>query len=102
MDKAHASVFKVFMQLLDDGILTDGKGNVVDFKNTIIIMSSNLGAEHLTSRMTGENTKEVERDLLMKKVGESQTVLVASSFAQSIMIVTYTHPCRSRNASSLN
>ncbi|CAM0952808.1 unnamed protein product [Alopecurus aequalis] len=68
VDKAHALVFKVFMQLLDDGMLTDGKGQVIDFKNTIIIMTSNLGAEHLTSRTIGENTKKVERDLLMKQV----------------------------------
>ncbi|CAM0912368.1 unnamed protein product [Alopecurus aequalis] len=68
VDKAHASVFKVFMQLLDDGMLTDGKGQVVDFKNTIIIMTSNLGAEHLTSRMAGENTKKAKKDLLMKQV----------------------------------
>lgn len=67
------------MQLLDDGMLTDGKGLVVDFKNTIIIMTSNLGAEHLTSRMIRENTKKVERDLLMKQVGESQTVPATSS-----------------------
>jgi ATP-dependent Clp protease ATP-binding subunit ClpA len=74
VDKAHDSVFRVFMQILDDGMLTDGKGQVVDFKNTIIIMTSNLGAEHLTSRAAGENTKKVERDLLMKQVGESETV----------------------------
>ena len=47
-------MFNVFLQLLDDGVLTDGKGRNVDFKNTIIIMTSNLGAEYLMEAMTGE------------------------------------------------
>ncbi|KAI4974567.1 hypothetical protein ZWY2020_047847 [Hordeum vulgare] len=68
VDKANDLVFKVFLQLLDDGMLTDGKGQVVDFKNTIIIMTSNLGAEQLTSRLTGKNTINAERDILMKQV----------------------------------
>ena len=68
-------MFDVFLQLLDDGILTDGLGRTVDFKNTFIIMTSNLGAEHLNSN---EETKEVARSLLMEKVCESQT---ASSHA---------------------
>ena len=66
-------MFNVFLQLLDDGMLTDGKGQTVDFKNTIIIMTSNLGAEHLTAGMAGEITMDVARDLLMKQVCESQT-----------------------------
>ncbi|XP_037457829.1 chaperone protein ClpB1-like [Triticum dicoccoides] len=68
VDKANASVFKVFHQLLDDGMLTDGKGQVVDFKNTIIIMTSNIGAEHLPSRITGKNAIKSERDILMNQV----------------------------------
>jgi ATP-dependent Clp protease ATP-binding subunit ClpA len=61
-------VLNVFIQLLDDGVLTDGKGRTVDFKNTIIIMTSNLGAEHLTTGMAGESTMESARGLVMKKV----------------------------------
>ncbi|XBI76392.1 hypothetical protein VPH35_069635 [Triticum aestivum] len=68
LDKANASVFKVFHQLLDDAMLTDGKGQVVDFKNTIVIMTSNIGAEHLPSRIMGENTIKSGRDLLMNQV----------------------------------
>jgi ATP-dependent Clp protease ATP-binding subunit ClpA len=68
VEKADPSVFNVFLQLLDDGMLTDGKGRTVDFKNTIIIMTSNLGAEHLVSGMAGENTMKIARDLLMKQV----------------------------------
>ncbi|KAF0934264.1 hypothetical protein E2562_023625 [Oryza meyeriana var. granulata] len=68
VEKADPSVFNVFLQLLDDGMLTDGKGRTVDFKNTIIIMTSNLGAEHLTEGATGERTMEAARDLVMKQV----------------------------------
>ncbi|KAI4976317.1 hypothetical protein ZWY2020_049924 [Hordeum vulgare] len=68
VDKADPSLFKVFIQLLDDGALTDGKGEVVDFKNTIIIMTSTLGAEHLATRMAVENAVKVRRHLLMEQV----------------------------------
>ncbi|XBI74543.1 hypothetical protein VPH35_068065 [Triticum aestivum] len=70
VEKADPSVLNVFLQLLDDGVLTDGKGRKVDFKNTVIIMTSNLGAEHLITGIRGENTMKGARDLLMKKVHE--------------------------------
>ncbi|XBH95174.1 hypothetical protein VPH35_085790 [Triticum aestivum] len=68
VEKADPSVLNIFIQLLDDGVLTDGKGRTVNFKNTIIIMTSNLGAEHLTAGMAGEITMDAARDLLMKQV----------------------------------
>jgi ATP-dependent Clp protease ATP-binding subunit ClpB len=49
IEKAHPDVFNVLLQMMDDGRLTDGKGRVVDFKNTIIIMTSNIGSSHLQS-----------------------------------------------------
>ena len=72
MEKAYPSVLDVFLQLLDDGVLTDGKGQNVDFKNTIIIMTSNIGAEHLNVEMVGEKTMVASRNLLMKQVCQSQ------------------------------
>ena len=51
VEKAHADVFNVLLQLLDDGRLTDGQGHVVDFKNTVVIMTSNLGSQILMERM---------------------------------------------------
>ncbi|TVU29823.1 hypothetical protein EJB05_21410, partial [Eragrostis curvula] len=68
VEKADPGVFNVFLQVLDDGLLTDGKGRTVDFKNTIIIMTSNLGAEHLAAAMNGKKTMEAARDLVMKTV----------------------------------
>ncbi|KAM0928127.1 hypothetical protein ACQ4PT_002286 [Festuca glaucescens] len=70
VEKAHPSVFNVFLQLLDDGVLTDGQGRTVDFKNTIIIMTSNLGSKHLAEGMAGETTMQDARDLVMKEVRE--------------------------------
>ena len=49
-------MLNVFLQLIEDGVLTDGKGHNVDFKNTIIIMTSNVGAEHLNVGVVGEKT----------------------------------------------
>ncbi|RLN08586.1 chaperone protein ClpB1-like [Panicum miliaceum] len=67
IEKADPAVFNVFLQLLDDDVLTDGKGRTVDFKNTIIIMTSNLGAEYLMEAMTGEKSMEAARDLVIKQ-----------------------------------
>jgi ATP-dependent Clp protease ATP-binding subunit ClpB len=49
IEKAHPDVFNVLLQVMDDGRLTDSKGRTVDFKNTVLIMTSNLGAAHLTA-----------------------------------------------------
>ena len=50
IEKAHQDVFNVLLQILDDGRLTDGQGRTVDFKNTVIIMTSNIGSPHLIER----------------------------------------------------
>jgi ATP-dependent Clp protease ATP-binding subunit ClpB len=54
IEKAHPEVLNVLLQLLDDGRLTDGKGRTVDFKNTVVIMTSNLGSSFITERTLGE------------------------------------------------
>ncbi|WP_316233347.1 ATP-dependent chaperone ClpB [Bradyrhizobium sp. SZCCHNPS2010] len=67
IEKAHPDVFNVLLQVLDDGRLTDGQGRTVDFRNTLIIMTSNLGSEFLVNQPEGEDTSEV-RDLVMGTV----------------------------------
>ena len=67
IEKAHPDVLNVLLQVLDDGRLTDGQGRTVDFKNTIIIMTSNLGAEFLTNLPEGSDTDQV-RDQVMEVV----------------------------------
>ena len=59
VEKAHPDVFNVLLQVLDDGRLTDGQGHTVDFKNTLIIMTSNLGAEFLAAQKEGEDSNAV-------------------------------------------
>jgi ATP-dependent Clp protease ATP-binding subunit ClpB len=67
IEKAHPDVFNVLLQVLDDGRLTDGQGRTVDFRNTLIVMTSNLGAEFLVSQKEGEDTDAV-RDQVMAVV----------------------------------
>ncbi|MGL4557866.1 MAG: AAA family ATPase, partial [Afipia sp.] len=70
IEKAHPDVFNVLLQVLDDGRLTDGQGRTVDFRNTLIIMTSNLGSEFLVSQGEGEDTSAV-RDQVMAVVRAS-------------------------------
>ncbi|MGE3770969.1 MAG: ATP-dependent chaperone ClpB [Bdellovibrionales bacterium] len=67
VEKAHPDVFNVLLQVMDDGRLTDGQGRTVDFKNTLIILTSNLGSDALTSA-TGEELTKKERDAVMDAV----------------------------------
>jgi ATP-dependent Clp protease ATP-binding subunit ClpB len=67
VEKAHADVFNVLLQVLDEGRLTDGQGRTVDFRNTIIVMTSNLGSEFLAAQGEGEETETV-RHLVMDVV----------------------------------
>ncbi|MDI6641594.1 MAG: ATP-dependent chaperone ClpB [Elusimicrobiota bacterium] len=53
IEKSHQDVFNILLQILDDGRLTDGHGRTVNFKNTVIIMTSNVGTEHITTRILG-------------------------------------------------
>jgi ATP-dependent Clp protease ATP-binding subunit ClpB len=67
IEKAHPDVFNVLLQVLDDGRLTDGQGHTVDFRNTLIVMTSNLGAEYLVAQPEGEDSDKV-RDQVMAEV----------------------------------
>ena len=67
IEKAHPDVFNVLLQVLDDGRLTDGQGHTVDFRNTLIVMTSNLGADFLVNQPDGEDTDAV-RDQVMAVV----------------------------------
>ena len=63
IEKAHPEVFNILLQVLDDGRITDSKGNVVSFKNTIIIMTSNIGSQYLLQGNNEETRKMVEAEL---------------------------------------
>jgi ATP-dependent Clp protease ATP-binding subunit ClpB len=62
VEKAHPDVFNVLLQVLDDGRLTDGQGRTVDFRNTLIIMTSNLGSEFLAAQEDGDDVEAVRPD----------------------------------------
>jgi ATP-dependent Clp protease ATP-binding subunit ClpB len=64
IEKAHPDVFNILLQVLDDGRLTDGQGHTVDFRNTLIVMTSNLGADFLVNQPEGQDTDAV-RDQVM-------------------------------------
>ena len=64
IEKAHPDVFNVLLQVLDDGRLTDGQGRTVDFKNTLIIMTSNIGAEYLVAQKDDADSEEVREYVL--------------------------------------
>jgi ATP-dependent Clp protease ATP-binding subunit ClpB len=64
IEKAHPDVFNVPLQVLDDGRLTDGQGRTVDFRNTLIIMTSNIGAEYLVNQPEGEDTSAVREQVM--------------------------------------
>jgi len=69
VEKAHADVFNVLLQVLDDGRLTDGQGRTVDFRNTVIVMTSNLGSQ-MIQELSGEQNYEAMKSEVMQIVGQ--------------------------------
>ena len=64
VEKAHGDVFNILLQVLDDGRLTDGQGRTVDFSNTIIILTSNLGSQYLSNLADGQSVESVEDQVM--------------------------------------
>jgi ATP-dependent Clp protease ATP-binding subunit ClpB len=64
IEKAHPDVFNVLLQVLDDGRLTDGQGHTVDFRNTLIVMTSNLGSEFLVNQPEGQDSDAVKDQVM--------------------------------------
>ncbi len=94
IEKAHPDVFNVLLQVLDDGRLTDGQGNLVDFKNTVIIMTSNIGSQHIQDMITnGEQKYENIKKVVM---GEVKTYL-RPEFINRIDDIVIFHPLASEH-----
>ncbi|MFC7160587.1 AAA family ATPase, partial [Pseudidiomarina halophila] len=64
VEKAHPDVFNILLQVLDDGRLTDGQGRTVDFRNTVIIMTSNLGSDVIQEKAHQQNYEEMKADVM--------------------------------------
>jgi ATP-dependent Clp protease ATP-binding subunit ClpB len=71
IEKAHHDVFNVLLQILDDGRVTDSQGHTVDFKNTVIIMTSNIGSQHLLEGVTADG--QIREDARLAVMGEMRT-----------------------------
>jgi ATP-dependent Clp protease ATP-binding subunit ClpC len=78
VEKAHPDFFNLLLQILEDGVLTDGKGRKIDFKNTIIVMTSNIGAKRLTNKSAaiGFNLAQNEEDRLLKDFEKTKTEIM--------------------------
>jgi ATP-dependent Clp protease ATP-binding subunit ClpC len=95
IEKAHPEAFNLLLQVLEDGNLTDGKGRRVDFRNTIIIMTSNVGTEHIrrASRIGfGGNAGEIDQDDTRRKVDEALKQLFRPEFLNRIDATIIFHP----------
>jgi ATP-dependent Clp protease ATP-binding subunit ClpB len=66
VEKAHEDVFNILLQVLDDGRLTDGQGRTVDFRNTIIVLTSNLGSDILAAQAEGEDVRMAEAQVMVR------------------------------------
>ena len=66
VEKAHEDVFNILLQVLDDGRLTDGQGRTVDFRNTIIVLTSNLGSDILAAQAEGEDVRLAEAQVMVR------------------------------------
>jgi ATP-dependent Clp protease ATP-binding subunit ClpB len=66
VEKAHPDVFNILLQVLDDGRLTDGQGRTIDFRNTLIILTSNMGAEYLAGMADGADSTALLSACLIK------------------------------------
>ncbi len=94
IEKAHKDVFNVFLQVLDDGRLTDGHGRTVDFRNTIIAMTSNIGSEYIAAMTEGEHgrsagaNRDVERsrdrEIERSRTGSSEREAQASAASEDV------------------
>jgi len=88
IEKAHPEVFNILLQVLDDGRLTDGHGRTVDFRNTVVIMTSNIGSQHIQAMMT-EWTEEVQ---IRKGVMEELKAFFKPEFLNRVDEIIIFHP----------
>ena len=84
VEKAHPKIFEVLYQLLDDGRLTDGQGRVVDFKNTIIVMTSNLGERQILASLCGRPITERDIDQCTKNIKQQLRLIMPDAFINRI------------------
>jgi ATP-dependent Clp protease ATP-binding subunit ClpB len=92
VEKAHPDVFNILLQVMDDGRLTDGHGRTVDFRNTVIVMTSNLGSDRIQEMMNAENFDAVNYDAVKDAVLESVVRHFSPEFVNRIDETVVFHP----------
>jgi ATP-dependent Clp protease ATP-binding subunit ClpC len=98
IEKAHPEAFNLLLQVLEDGSLTDGKGRRIDFRNTIIIMTSNVGTEHIrrASRIGfGSDASQIDEEDVRRKVEDALKQLFRPEFLNRIDATIIFHPLTS-------
>jgi ATP-dependent Clp protease ATP-binding subunit ClpC len=104
IEKAHPDVFNTMLQLLDDGRLTDGQGRTVDFSNTIIIMTSNVGTEHVKQQGIGlirANQADEDRDAAKMRVLDAMKTAFRPEFLNRIDDIILFHPLTSEELTQI-
>ena len=101
IEKAHPDVFNILLQVLDDGRLTDNKGRVVNFKNTIVIMTSNLGSQYIQSRLNGAQHTEGLLDDIRQHVMEMLKQTIRPEFLNRIDDIIMFQPLREAEVRSI-
>jgi len=95
VEKAHPDVFNILLQVMDDGRLTDGHGRTVDFRNTVIVMTSNLGSDRIQEELVGENLDERQYERVKKLVLETVVKHFSPEFVNRIDETVVFHPLQS-------
>ncbi|MFN3164775.1 MAG: AAA family ATPase, partial [Pseudohongiellaceae bacterium] len=95
VEKAHPDVFNVLLQVMDDGRLTDGHGRTVDFRNTVIVMTSNLGSDRIQEEMAGDYINEKQYERVKKMVLDTVVKHFSPEFVNRIDETVVFHPLQS-------
>ena len=105
IEKAHPDVFNILLQILDDGHITDAQGRKIDFKNTILIMTSNAGAQNIISPkrlgFASENDEKANYEFMKERVMEEVKCLFKPEFLNRIDDITVFHPLSRENIRAL-
>ena len=92
IEKAHSDVFNILLQVMDDGRLTDGQGRTVDFRNTVIVMTSNLGSDRIQELMVDQSTEKEPHEALRKTLGDIILKHFSPEFVNRIDDTVVFHP----------
>lgn len=97
IEKAHPDVFNILLQLLDDGRLTDSKGRVINFKNTVVIMTSNVASQSIMEEFAGDGTMEEKYEKINKKAMSELSLYFKPEFLNRVDDIIVFHPLTKEN-----